>query len=79
MKNNELNDNVLDQVFGGVLTPEAEQWVTDHREEVIERAGILGGLADVGLAYVRKDKQEYDVAGLKAAIKGFGINVDDIG
>ena len=78
MKNYELNDSELDQVIGGVLTPEAEAWVSRNRSEVIKRAGALGSLANLALNFVRNDSAVYDVPALKAAIKSYGIDVSDL-
>lgn len=78
MKKYELNDNELDMICGGTLTPEAEAWVTKNRDEVIRRAGMLGSMADFALNYVRNDKTVYDVPALKAAICGFGIDVSNL-
>ena len=78
MKNYELNDNELDQIIGGVLTPEAESWVSRNKSEVIKRAGALGSLANLALNFVRNDSAVYDVPALKAAISSYGIDVSDL-
>ena len=78
MKKFELNDNELNKIFGGTLTEDAEDWVSGNSEKIVQSAGALGGLADFALNLVRKDTKVYDVPDLKAAIKSYGINVDDL-
>lgn len=78
MKKVELNDNELNKIFGGTLTKDAEDWVSRNRDKIVQSAGALGGLADFALNLVRKDTKVYDVLDLKAAIKSYGINVDDL-
>ena len=78
MKNFELDEKELEKVFGGMLTEEAEAWVERNRENVIKRAGFLGGLADYALNAAREAAEIYDVADLKEAIEEYGIKVDDL-
>lgn len=78
MKNFELSEKELFNVLGGVLDEDARNWVERNKDEVIRRAGFLGGLADAALEYINGIKEEYTVAKLKEAIKNFGINVDDL-
>lgn len=56
----------------------AEAWVNRNRNEIIRRAGVLGGLANYALNFVRNDSIEYDVPALKAAIGSYGIDVSDL-
>ena len=79
MKNCEMNEKDLENVAGGKLTKEAEDWVMRNRSEVVRRAGTLGFLADYALGLIRSDTTVYDVPALKKAIKdNSGINVDDL-
>lgn len=78
MTNFELNENELDKVVGGTLDEAAKAWVERNKTEVIRRAGALGGLANMALNYVNNCEELYDVPALKKAIKGYGINVDDL-
>lgn len=73
-----INEKELKKVNSGVLTAEAETWISAHRDEVIARAGNLGALANLALSYVKTCETVYDVPALKAALKGYGIDVSDL-
>ena len=73
----ELGDELMDLIGGGILTPEAEQWIKDNRDNVVRKAGpFLGALAQMGIDYVKNDSKLYDVQDLKDLLKNnFGIEV----
>ena len=76
---NKLNDSELENVSGGVLTPEAEDWINRNRDEIISRApAMLRGLADFALNIVATNSTVYDVAALKAELKKYGVDADDL-
>ena len=75
----ELNDLDLKSIAGGVLTPEAEDWVTRNRDAVVKRApALLRGFVEPALNFVRNDSTEYDVEALKELLKGYGIDASDL-
>lgn len=75
----ELNDNELANIAGGVLTPEAEAWIARNKNEVVSRAPLaLRGLVDTAINAVKNAGETYDVAALKAALKSYKIDADDL-
>ena len=77
---NRLNDSELENVNGGVLTPEAEDWINRNYDAIVGRAPVsLKGLVGPAMNYVTTTEQIFDVATLKSTLKNnFGINVDDL-
>ena len=75
----ELSEKELERAVGGMLTAEAEEWIERNRQAVIDRApSNLKSMADFALNIVKNNKKLYDVEGLKAELKNFGVNVDDL-
>lgn len=77
---NRLNDSELENVNGGVLTPEAEDWINRNYNTIVNRAPMsLRGLVGPAMNYVTTTDQVFDVSTLKSTLKNsFGINVDDL-
>ena len=77
---NRLNDSELENVNGGVLTPEAEDWINRNYDAIVGRApAALRGLVGPAMNYVTTTQQVFDVSTLKSTLKNnFGINVDDL-
>lgn len=75
-----LNDSELENVNGGVLTPEAEDWINRNYNTIVNRAPMsLRGLVGPAMNYVTTTDQVFDVSTLKSTLKNsFGINVDDL-
>lgn len=75
----ELNEKDLEQVTGGVLTKEAEEWISRNKAEVERRSYAAGYNSWIDLLYVvlRKQGTIYDVDGLKNVISE-QFNVNDL-
>ena len=79
MKNCELNDFELDQVIGGVLTPEAESWINANEGTIRARAKEKGltSLANYALSYVKSSSQTFDLPTVKSTISQY-IDISDL-
>ncbi len=77
---NRLNKNELENVNGGLLTPEAEDWISRNYDAIVGRAPtILKGLVGPAMNYVTTTGQVFDIPTLKSTLKNnFGIDVDDL-
>ena len=77
---NRLNDSELENVNGGVLTQEAEDWLNRNYDAIVGRApATLRGLVGPAMNYVTTTQQVFDVPTLKSTLKNnFGLNVDDL-
>lgn len=77
---NRLNDSELENVNGGVLTQEAEDWINRNYNTIVDRAPMsLRGLVGPAMNYVTTTDQVFDVSTLKSTLKNsFGVNVDDL-
>ena len=75
-----LNDNELENVNGGVLTPEAQIWIQNNYNEIFSRAPkSQQWIVDLGLNYVTTCSQVFDISTLKETLKNnYGVNVDDL-
>ena len=78
-KLHELTDEELAQVSGGVLTPEAEDWINRNYDAIVDRTpASMKGLVGSVMNYVTTG-QIFDISTLKSTLKNnFGINVDDL-
>ena len=77
---NALKEEELAQVTGGVLTPEAEDWMNRNYDIIAGRAPeSLKGLMEPVMNYVTTTEQVFSISTLKSTLKNnFGINVDDL-
>ena len=75
-----LNDNELENVNGGVLTPEAQIWIQNNYNEIVSRAPkSLQWMVGLGMNYVTTCSQVFDISTLKETLKNnYGVNVDDL-
>ena len=75
-----LNDNELENVNGGVLTPEAQIWIQNNYNEILSRAPkSQQWIVDLGMNYVTTCSQVFDISTLKETLKNnYGVNVDDL-
>ena len=80
IKLSELSEEDLSQVSGGVLTPEAEDWINRNYDAIVDRTpASMKGLVGSVMNYVTTTGQIFDVSTLKSTLKNnFGINVDDL-
>ena len=77
---NRLNDSELENVNGGVLTPEAEDWMNRNYDTIVGRAPeSLKGLMEPVMNYVTTTEQVFSISTMKSTLKNnFVINVDDL-
>lgn len=74
-----LTDSELSNITGGVLTPEAQDWVNRNLNEITSRApAFLRGLVGTALDYVNNDTEVYSVDDLKTLLQGYNVNVWDL-
>ena len=75
-----LNDNELENVNGGVLTPEAQIWIQNNYNEIFNRAPkSQQWIVGLGMNYVTTCSQVFDISTLKETLKNnYGVNVDDL-
>ena len=75
-----LTEEELEQVSGGMLTPEAEDWINRNYDAIVDRTpASMKGLVESVMNYVTTTKQVIDISTLKSTLKNnFGINVDDL-
>lgn len=75
-----LNENELESVNGGVLTPEAKNWIDRNYDAIVARAPkTLQWMVGLGMNYVTTSEQVFDVPTLKSTLKNnFGVDVDDL-
>ena len=75
-----LNDNELENVNGGVLTPEAQIWIQNNYNEIVSRAPkSQQWMVGLGMNYVTTCSQVFDISTLKETLKNnYGVNVDDL-
>ena len=60
-----LNDNELENVNGGVLTPEAEDWINRNYDAIVDRTpASMKGLVESVMNYVTTTGQIFDVSTL---------------
>ena len=80
IKLSELSEEDLAQVSGGVLTPEAEDWINRNYDAIVDRTpASMKGLVGSVMNYVTTTGQIFDISTLKSTLKNnFGINVDDL-
>ena len=80
IKLSELSEEDLSQVSGGVLTPEAEDWINRNYDAIVDRTpASMKGLVGSVMNYVTTTGQIFDISTLKTTLKNnFGINVDDL-
>ena len=80
IKLSELSEEDLSQVSGGVLTPEAEDWINRNYDAIVDRTpASMKGLVGSVMNYVTTTGQIFDISTLKSTLKNnFGINVDDL-
>ena len=76
----ELTQEELAQVTGGVLTPEAEDWINRNYDAIVDRTpASMKGLVGSVMNYVTTTGQVFNISTLKSTLKNnFGINVDDL-
>ena len=76
----ELTPEELEQVSGGVLTPEAEDWINRNYDAIVDRTPAnMKGLIGSVMNYVTTTEQIFNISTLKSTLKNnFGINVDDL-
>ena len=75
-----LNDNELENVNGGVLTPEAQIWLQNNYNEIFSRAPkSQQWIVGLGMNYVTTCSQVFDISTLKETLKNnYCVNVDDL-
>ena len=75
-----LTEEELAQVSGGVLTPEAEDWINRNYDAIVDRTpASMKGLLGSVMNYVTTTGQIFNISTLKSTLKNnFGINVDDL-
>ena len=80
IKLSELSEEDLSQVSGGVLTPEAEDWINRNYDAIVDRTpASMKGLVGSVMNYVTTTGQIFDISTLKSTLKNnYGINVDDL-
>ena len=80
IKLSELSEEDLAQVSGGVLTPEAEDWINRNYDAIVDRTpASMKGLVESVMNYVTTTEQIFNISTLKSTLKNnFGINVDDL-
>ena len=80
IKLSELSEEDLSQVSGGVLTPEAEDWINRNYDAIVDRTpASMKGLIGSVMNYVTTTEQVFNISTLKSTLKNnFGINVDDL-
>ena len=80
IKLSELSEEDLSQVSGGVLTPEAEDWINRNYDAIVDRTpASMKGLVGSVMNYVTTTEQIFNISTLKSTLKNnFGINVDDL-
>ena len=80
IKLSELSEEDLAQVSGGVLTPEAEDWINRNYDAIVDRTpASMKGLIGSVMNYVTTTGQVFNISTLKSTLKNnFGINVDDL-
>ena len=80
IKLSELSEEDLAQVSGGVLTPEAEDWINRNYDAIVDRTpASMKGLVGSVMNYVTTTGQVFNISTLKSTLKNnFGINVDDL-
>ena len=80
IKLSELSEEDLSQVSGGVLTPEAEDWINRNYDAIVDRTpASMKGLVESVMNYVTTTEQIFNISTLKSTLKNnFGINVDDL-
>ena len=80
IKLSELSEEDLSQVSGGVLTPEAEDWINRNYDAIVDRTpASMKGLVGSVMNYVTTTGQVFNISTLKSTLKNnFGINVDDL-
>ena len=80
IKLSELSEEDLAQVSGGVLTPEAEDWINRNYDAIVDRTpASMKGLVGSVMNYVTTTEQIFNISTLKSTLKNnFGINVDDL-
>ena len=80
IKLSELSEEDLSQVSGGVLTPEAEDWINCNYDAIVDRTpASMKGLVESVMNYVTTTEQIFNISTLKSTLKNnFGINVDDL-
>ena len=76
----QLNDSDLENVSGGVLTPEAEDWINRNYEAIYNKAPwYLQALVQPALNYLNTTEKQYDIKMLKSELKNnYSIDVDDL-
>ena len=80
IKLSEFSEEDLSQVSGGVLTPEAEDWINRNYDAIVDRTpASMKGLIGSVMNYVTTTEQIFNISTLKSTLKNnFGINVDDL-
>lgn len=72
-----LTEDELKKAIGGILTKEAKDWITKHKDEVNARSYAAGYNSWIDLLYVvlANQAEVYDVAKLKETIsKQFDVS-----
>ncbi len=74
-----LTDSELSNITGGVLTPEAQDWVNRNLDEITRRApAFLRGFVDTAMDFVSNDAKVYSVDDLKTLLQGYNVNAWDL-
>ena len=74
-----LTDSELSNITGGILTPEAQDWVNRNLDEITNRAPtFLRGYVGTAMDFVSNDTKVYGVNDLKTLLQGYNVNAWDL-
>lgn len=74
-----LTDSELNNITGGILTPEAQDWVNRNLDEITNRApAFLRGYVGTAMDFVSNDTKVYGVNDLKTLLQGYNVNAWDL-